>query len=779
MGAFEASYKSLLQGVSQQIPRERLSGQVTAQENMLSDPVTNLRRRPGAQYLFSQTSAGAAMDRIAAWYTDIGGEQVHIIVNCASGTLHVKDNEFNELATFTAPYLTAPDATELRAAAVGQELFIARVGRYPAKGPGASGDYDRRGFFYVRLGAFQRSFMVRIVTAAGSWVHTYTTPTGTNPGDPALATPEYICGQLVAQINAGYPTHGVTATQAGTSAYLVGVAGAIYLTVTSESGASYVVGSGARQLRNEIDLPPVLPPAADGTIISTGLSSAPVYYMYNYAQSAWLESGDVSSPNYLNGMPVSVQRDPGTGAWSLNTSNYEGRYAGDDDTNPDPAFLESGITGLGSYQGRLVILAGNIVSLSASNNPRRFYRSSVVSLNDADAIHVGASANSSASYRWCLPFQKDLLLFSEAYQALIPSGNVAITPRTATVVLTSTYDADMTSSPVGLGRTVMYPTPRSQSFFGINEMLPSSYTDSQYTSNDATSHLPKYMGGRCRFAVSSNTANMALFAPTGERNSLIVHEYLWAGDEKVQQAWHKWTFAYDIAYAYFANDRVILLFAREGQLVGCSIDPREGNVDDDAMRRPFLDFYQFAEVTDHTVGIPEWLLDFDPDVAERIRIANAEGDLAGDAVGFRVDGDSLVTVRSFPSGTVALGTPYRSALIPTAPMVQDQNGVQISTNKLTILRYLINTLGSQEYNVLVRDTNYAGDVSSGDVGTLYWSSRELMLDHARVAAASVGVVPMRTNADTTTLLIYTEGQGELNIVGLEYVCRYNQKLRRR
>ena len=46
---------SLLQGVSQQIPRERLPGQVGAQLNMVSDLVTGIRRRPGIQHIKTLT----------------------------------------------------------------------------------------------------------------------------------------------------------------------------------------------------------------------------------------------------------------------------------------------------------------------------------------------------------------------------------------------------------------------------------------------------------------------------------------------------------------------------------------------------------------------------------------------------------------------------------------------------------------------------------------------------------------------------------------------------
>ena len=46
---YEGTYRSLIQGVSQQTPQERLDGQLGAQVNMLSDPVNGLRRRTGTK----------------------------------------------------------------------------------------------------------------------------------------------------------------------------------------------------------------------------------------------------------------------------------------------------------------------------------------------------------------------------------------------------------------------------------------------------------------------------------------------------------------------------------------------------------------------------------------------------------------------------------------------------------------------------------------------------------------------------------------------------------
>ena len=779
MSAYESSYKSLLQGVSQQVPRERLPGQLTAQDNMLSDVVSNLRRRPGAQSQFSWSpSEPATPNTVAAWYTDIAGEQVHIAVNTADGVVVVgklpPGGVYQPLHTFPpSPYLTTADARNIRATTIGDEFFLCNVEQKPVKVTGGV-DTGKQGFAYIRTAAFSKSYTITVRVGAEEDTATYNTPDGTTAGDAALATPEYIIEQLVTQINDS-PTS-LTATQNGATMGITNT-GADNIAVATTSGANYVVTSGSSNMASVSDLPPLLPSDLDGYIMTTGHEKGKVYYRYHADTQTWLEDGAPGSATSLTNMPVVITYD-GTD-WTETQSDFEGRYAGDDDTNPDPEFIKRGITGVGNYQGRLVLLSGPMVSMSASNKPRRFYRSTVSELLDNDPIHVGASANSSAAYEYCIPFQKDLLLFAAQYQALIPSGNQAITPRTATVVLTSTYDADMSTSPLTLGRTVMYPSPISEDFYGMMEMLPSSYTDSQYTSVNVTPHIPKYMAGRCRFGVSSSVADMALFGMTGDLKAVIVHEYSWDADEKVQQAWHRWTFPYDVATAYFAGSQIIVVFVNEGNLLFCSLDPRAGSVNQDLNRRPFLDCYSYQQVTDRNLTLTSSLTDFDPTVADKVRLTQATGTLSGEPVGFEVTSSTtLKTVPSYENGAVALGIPFMSSVSPTPPLMKDENDVAITSNKLTILRYLITTTGSAEYKVTVRDV-YTKNPDPFEAGTLFWSSDELQLDQARVGGDATAIIPLRTRADSTTLTIYTNEMGELNIIGLEYVLRYNQKLRRR
>lgn len=773
MSTYEAAYKSLLQGVSQQLPEERLPGQLTAQTNMLSDPVTNLRRRPGALFRNSWTWTGSDDAHVLGWFTDIAGSRVHILLNTATGNIRILNESFVQEAELDGgAYLVNADPTKIRATSVGNEFFFCNVDKAPVvQYAEADQDPSLGGFFYVVAGSFSKTYEIAVVHSGGTYAATYTTPSGGAVGDAALSTPEYIATTLADQLALNVA---LTVTRDGPYVF---VQHATAISVNTSTGQSYMVASKAAVVTSIGNLPARLPSAADGYITRVGTGTASQFYQYAHASTEWLESGAWGSPTSITSTPISLIW---TGAvWALDTTAFSGRVAGDGSSSPLHEWMQVGITGMGTYQGRLVLMSGPLVSLSASGQPRQFFRTTVTNVLNSDPIEIGSGMNSAAAYEWAVSFNKDLVLFSRAYQAVIPSGNIAITPATATVVPTSSHDTDTTSSPITLGRTLMYCTPKSEDFFGAMEMIPSSYTDSQYMSQDATPHLPKYMGGRCRFAVSSSVANMALFAPSGDTQSLIVHEYHWDGDSKVQQSWHQWLFEYPVAAAYFAGDSIVLVFVKNATMVMCTIDPRAGLLNASGERRPFLDGYVVTTIVDHSVTIPAWMLAFDPLVGNTLQLVMLTGALTGEPVGATLDAGlgSFTTVLSHPSGTVGIGAAYYSGFIPTPPVVRDYNDQVIHSGKATLNRYMVGTKGSSEFNVVVNDAYSLG--AEIGVPTLSWSSPELALSRGLYADTAISIVPCRTELRSTAMEVFTEGTGELNVTSLEYVAAYHSKIKRR
>src|SRR5690606_17235611 len=103
---------------------------------------TNLRRRPGAEYKFSLLSTSTTKNNTAAWYTDIAGRKVHIILNCTTGHVRVLDEAFVVQATLgPSTYLQASDIHAIRATTVGDEFFFCNVDKVPAATPGPTNSY--------------------------------------------------------------------------------------------------------------------------------------------------------------------------------------------------------------------------------------------------------------------------------------------------------------------------------------------------------------------------------------------------------------------------------------------------------------------------------------------------------------------------------------------------------------------------------------------------------------------------------------------------------------
>ena len=163
MSTFESSYKSLLQGVSQQIPSERLPGQLTAQTNMVSDPVTNLRRRPGAMYEQSVVLDGSTPENTVGWFTDIAGKRLHVLLCTTTGEVKLLDTEFEQVAALSSDYLIASSTRSIRAATVGNEFFMCNTEVVPTiSGSSGTQDPSRAGFFYGVAGSFGRQYTITV-----------------------------------------------------------------------------------------------------------------------------------------------------------------------------------------------------------------------------------------------------------------------------------------------------------------------------------------------------------------------------------------------------------------------------------------------------------------------------------------------------------------------------------------------------------------------------------------------------------------------------------------
>lgn len=775
---FEGVMPSLLQGVSQQIPRERQPGQLGALKNMLCDPVTGLRRRPPARSVSLTTMPAPADDFLFTAYIERGTDGRHLLINTQTGYWQLLSKDTGTLVNSgTSSYLqTSIGATSIQTASINGLTYILNTEKQPVTTVNNTGRIDpsTTGFFYITTAAFEKTWSVTVQSAdlPGGSV-TGTTTSGSTENFGIQGKPAAVIDRLYTDlVTNGVPSANIVKFEQ--YLFFRGLAG---INVTSDSGKTYAVWSNQSRVDLESDLPASLPAAADGCMCRVGKAgSDPAYYRYDYASRSWEEVGAYGSISSISNMPLELAADD-----NIIVRNFEGRLAGDDDTNKDPAFVENGyITGIAAFQGRLVLLSGASVCMSASGLYQRFYRSTVTSLLDTDRIDIASASAQDSVFRTAIQFNRDLAVFGDSMQAVVPGGN-ALTPTNASISLTSEFSCDSRVSPIVTGQTVLYANRRNQSYAGLLEFIPSAYTSSQYVSQDATVHLPKYIPGRIMSMDVSSVTNIGFFRYSGERNSLLVYEFLWGSDgAKSQAAYHKWVLPATILSMH-AQSELMYLFVRgaDGNVQALQVDPREGFVAGAAYDYPYVDLPLPVTVTGRIFSLPA-ALRFSGVTVEDIALAYKEdATAAGVELGLSSLGASwnVQTVRGVPDGSYYVGLRTEALVKLTPPMLKDQNDNLVGSGHVRLLRLDVAIRSSGDFDVEVLDTTRDVDTTD-EVSGVLMNSKELAPGLPLKADLGNIIIPCRTNSDTTEVTLSTSGTQEMNVLDVSYILRYNQRRQR-
>lgn len=775
---FEGVMPSLLRGVSQQIPRERQPGQLGALQNMLCDPVTGLRRRPPARSVSLTGMPAPADDFLFTAYIERGTDGRHLLINTQTGYWQLLSKDTGTLINSgTSSYLqTSIGATSIQTASINGLTYILNTEKQPVTAINNTGRIDpsTTGFFYITTAAFEKTWSVTIQSSdlPGGSV-TGTTESGSTENYGIQGKPAAVIDRLYTDLVAnGIPSANIVKFEQ--YLFFRGLSG---INVTSDSGKTYAVWSNQSRVDLESDLPASLPAAADGCMCRVGKAgSDPAYYRYDYASRSWEEVGAYGSISSISNMPLELAADD-----NIIVRNFEGRLAGDDDTNKDPAFVENGyITGIAAFQGRLVLLSGASVCMSASGLYQRFYRSTVTSLLDTDRIDIASASAQDSVFRTAIQFNRDLAVFGDSMQAVVPGGN-ALTPTTASISLTSEFSCDSRVSPIVTGQTVLYANRRNQSYAGLLEFIPSAYTSSQYVSQDATVHLPRYIPGRIMNMDVSSVTNIGFFRYSGERNSLLVYEFLWGADgAKSQAAYHKWVLPATILNMH-AQSELMYLFVRgaNGNVQALQVDPREGFVAGAAYDYPYVDLPLEVTVSSRSFSLPA-ALRFSGITVEDIALAYKEdATAAGSELGLSSLDTSwnVQTVRGVPDGNYYVGLRTAALAKLTPPMLKDQNDNLVGSGHVRLLRLDVAIRSSGDFDVEVLDTTRDVDTTD-EVSGVLMNSKELAPGLPLKADLGNIIIPCRTNSDTTEVTLSTSGTQEMNVLDVSYILRYNQRRQR-
>lgn len=782
--SLEGTIQSLLQGVSQQVPRERQPGQLGAQWNMVSDPVSGVRRRPPADISWQSSIPNPGLDSLFTEYVERGSDGRHLLINTGSGQWWLLNKQGSGIVNSGQDdyFKASLGQTSIQTASIAGLTYILNTEQVPTTTVDNSGKLDpsTTGFFYVKTAAFQKRWNITVSSGGTDYVGDYTAPAaGSTSGNAEEVSGIYVAQQLRDSLVA----NGLSVSNVALRGAYMFFYGLSNVVVSSDAGDTYAGVSNQSRVDQEQDLPAQLPAEANGAMCRVGTaSSETAWYQFDFSTRSWTEVGAYGSISSIGNMPRELAADD-----QIISRTWEGRLSGNDDNNENPGFVENGyITGIAAFQGRLVLLSGSVVDMSASGLYQRFYRSTVTALLDTDRISISSASAQDSVYRTAIQFNRDLVLFANSMQAVVPGSNV-LTPTNASISITSTYECDSRVTPIMAGQTVLYPNRRNDSYAGILELIPSAYTSSQYTTQDSTVHLPRYMPGRIMQMQNSSVTNMAFTRMQGARKHLLVYEYMWGGQDgsKTQAAWHKWEFPYNILSLQALPDKVYVYLQgpeSQGNILVVSLDPREGYVLGSTNDNAYMDLGVSVTVSSGVLSVPavlrpvgwgdtyleDFMLAYPPGTA----MAPTEVGIAGVA-----GTDQLSVVRGVPDGTYLLGRRYSSSVQLTTPVLRDQNDKLVGSGHVRLLRLDVAVRNSGSFFAEVLDTPRDVD-NSGEFTGVLLNSKELTIGHALRTDVSNVIIPCRTNADTTEITLRTDSSKELNILDISYILRYNQRRRR-
>ena len=548
---------NLINGVSQQPPSLRLASQCEVQENGMVTIAEGLKKRPPLEHvakITNKTDTDAKVHFIdrseterfvlvlasdqfdAAFSSDFTGTQIEL--TDLSGNSQSISGDTGDALT----YITTNDARDnLRLFTVSDYTFLLNKSKTVAKSSTVSSTRDPEGIVFVKQASNATTFKVFLNGVSVGSI------SNSNDADTLVTN--------------------VATAMSSVSGFTVTKFGSSNVHVTRSDGADFTLHAEAPAANmvaikdSVVDFTDLPARTKDGfTIKITGDPSSGTddYWIKHNNQAdedvgEWVETVEPGLANSLDGttMPLQLVRtsedpwddafsaDYGETVFSLSTITWTERLAGDEVTAPDPSFVGETLNDMFFHKNRLGFLANENIILSELGEHFNFYATTATDLLDTDMIDLAAPTNKVSILHNAVPFNEDLVIFSDFGQfKLTEFAAGGLTPTNAKLSLLTEYEHDKLVQPVVNGRKV-YFSDENDGFsvlreFGIVEDLQ------EETAENITSHVPSYIKGK-GFEIIPHDDFMFILSDEN-LNEVFLYKFLFQEGQKKLSSWSKWKF---------------------------------------------------------------------------------------------------------------------------------------------------------------------------------------------------------------------------------------------
>ena len=561
---YSQTIKNIVSGISQQPAILRLPEQLDEQVNGLSTEVGGLQKRPPTLHIANLFKCDSSTFFPLVHVVKRDEQEKYLMIFDGKGGLKVYDEDGKEyvvdIDTRSKPYITGVvPRKQLKAITIADYTFIVnttkKVQMTSAKWDAGRWNADRQGaLFNVKSGQFGRTYSCII---NGKTVATFTTPDGSNASDSNKIDVNHIAEQLANSARG----KGWTAETGDSWVYITGKP---ITSVAIRDGFNGQAMFGIyHAIQNFNNLPRTAPKGF--TVQVKGATNVADDYYVRFNGEIWEECARPDTPTEIDPatMPQTLVRQADM-TFKLEPAEWAVRNVGDTNSNPDPSFVGHTINDIFFYRNRLGFVSGENVILSRSAEFFNFWFGSVVDIQDTDPIDIAVSHNSVSILYHAVPFDEELLLFSNATQFFMRAQGV-LSPKNCSISESTEFTCDPYVRPIGAGRRVYFPTSRAE-FTTIREYYTVEDTTNLKDAQDITSHVPSYIPNGVYQMISSNTENVLGCFTEGAQDRFYLYKYLFVDNNRLQSSWSYWEFnGARILGGGFIDSTLYLVLDRQGQ----------------------------------------------------------------------------------------------------------------------------------------------------------------------------------------------------------------------
>jgi hypothetical protein len=408
-------------------------------------------------------------------------------------------------------------------------------------------------------------------------------------------------------------------------------------------------------------------------------------------------------------MPHALVRNS-DGTFTFKPLDWTDRRVGDEDTNPDPSFVDTVVNDIFFFRNRLGLVADENVILSTTSDFFNFWFNSSATITDTDPIDVALSSNKVSIITDVVPFAKELMLFSREGQFVLKAEGV-LTPQNVAIDQTTAFNYSPNSSPIPLGQSLYFMTERVRSSSLMRYFTAQDVSENK-DAEDVSSHVPTYIPTKIK-KLSGATSESVIFMTPNGTNKVYVYKYVFANNTHLQQSFSEWTFGVEgqdeVILCEFIGATVYLIIKRNGVINLEKITLTGSLVDfTDEPYRLLIDSKRRVTGTktyDKWTGKTTIQLPVTMRANEKFSLVSTDGvvlqsSLASTGSTFVVDGD-------YSGYTFFFGRDYTFDVILTKLMIKEntETGVDVTDNgRLQVRSMKLNYSDSGTFKVIVNNT---------------------------------------------------------------------------